>query len=316
VWRSLLLFALLGSGLFAADRLWWGVEPPAPVVIPAARVAAIEAELARVIGRPPSDAELARAIEPEIDDELLYREALARGYDQGDPVVYRRLVQNLRFAGAPDTRDDASLYREALALGMQHSDVVVRRRLVQRMRFDLEASGDAAPDDEALRAHYTRHADAYRSDARVRFTQLYFAPERGAAAAQRLAALRAEGVAPGADAAHPDPFLYPPAQPSQTEAELADRFGDAFAAGVFAAGPGAWAGPIRSAYGSHLVWVHEHEPGRALGFDEVRERVRHEVIALRRRAALDAHLAELRDGVPVRVEGRNGTRAQRAGRDR
>ena len=302
MWRSLLLFAGLGSALFAADRLWWGVEPPAPIVIPAARVAALEAELARVLGRAPTDDELARALEPEVDDELLYREALTRGYDRGDPVVYRRLVQNLRFAGAAEDRDDAELFREATALGLQHSDVVVRRRLVQRMRFELEADGDAEPGDAALRAHFERNAAAYRSAARARFHQLYFAPERRADAERGLAERRASGAPPAPDAAHPDPFLYPPAQPSQTHAELADRFGDAFADGVFAAEPGAWHGPVPSAYGLHLVWVHEREPERPQRFDEVRERVRHELLAERRRAVLERRLAGLRDGVPVRVE--------------
>src|SRR5436309_2509917 len=133
VWRSLLQFALLGTVLFAADRLWWGTAT-APVVI---------------------RAESAEAA----DEELLYREALARGYERDDPVVFRRLVQNLRFAGAPDDRDDAALFGDALAMRMHETDPVVRRRLIQRVRFDLENQAPGGePDEAALREQYERHA--------------------------------------------------------------------------------------------------------------------------------------------------------------
>ena len=78
-------------------------------------------------------------IRAEVDDELLYRKAKRLGFDRDDPVVQRRLVQNMRFAGADPERDAASLYAEALDLGMHESDPVVRRRLVQRMRLAIEA---------------------------------------------------------------------------------------------------------------------------------------------------------------------------------
>src|SRR5258708_30344978 len=163
VWRPLLQFALLGTALFAADRLWWSRVGPAPVVIHAASAA-------------------------EADDELLFRAALARGYERDDPVVYRRLVQNLRFAGAPDADDDRALFEQALALRMHESDPVVRRRLIQVMRLDLEAAAPVEePGEAALRAHYQRNAAQYRSAERVSLVQLYFRGERESAARRALA---------------------------------------------------------------------------------------------------------------------------------
>ena len=302
MWRSLRHFALLGAALFAADRFWWRADPPA-VVIPAARVAVLRDDLTRALGRPPAPEELERAIAPELDDELLYRAALARGYERDDPVVFRRLVQNLRFAGASEQRGDASLFDEALALRMHESDVVVRRRLVQRMRLDLEALAPTAdPDETALREHYERNALRYQSPERVRLAQLYFRGEREAEARRVLAQLRAGGARPGSARAQGDPFLHPAEQPPQTRDELADRFGAAFADGVAAALPGDWSGPIPSAYGVHLVWVHERFAARALALDEVRDSVRYAVIAERRQRALEHGLSALRDGASVVVE--------------
>jgi parvulin-like peptidyl-prolyl isomerase len=300
--RPFLQFALLGTALFAADRLW-SRPAPAPVVIPVARVAAVAAEL----GREPSRAEVERAVAPEVDDELLYRAALARGFERDDPVVFRRLVQNLRFAGASPDRGDDALFAEALALHMHETDPVARRRMIQRMRLDLENEASAAePDEAALRAVYERDAASYRSPDRVRCVQLYFRAEREREARRALARLRADATPPDRALALGDPFLHAAEQPTQSRDELAGRFGAAFADGVFAAPVGAWSGPVASAYGVHLVFVREREPSRALAFEEVRDSLRHAVMAERRRAALDRGLAALRAGVRVVVESAPG----------
>jgi PPIC-type PPIASE domain len=302
VWRSLLRFALLGVALFAADRLWWSAGPPAPVEIPAQRVAALRDELARTLGRAPTREEIDRSLRPEVDDALLLREALSRGYERDDPVVYRRLVQNLRFAGASEEQDDDALFEQALALGMHETDVVARRRMIQRLRLDLEASASAeAPDDDALHAAYEREPGRFRAPARTRLTQLFFQRDHEDRARRRLAQLEGDGTPPGAAAATGEPFLHPAEQPLQSRRELADRFGIAFAEGADAAPLAAWSGPIASAYGLHLVWVHEREPERARSFEEVRESLVHEVRAERRRAALEEALAALRRDVAVVV---------------
>ncbi|MEM7410542.1 MAG: peptidyl-prolyl cis-trans isomerase [Myxococcota bacterium] len=300
MWRPLLQFALLGTALFTFDRLWWDPPRAEPVVIAEARVRAVHDELARALRRAPERAELERALAPEVDETLLYREALARGYDRGDPVIFRRLVQNLRFAGADESRDDAALYAEAIEMGMHRTDIVVRRRLVQRMRLDLEAAGvTEEPAEDALRSYLETHADRYRSPARVRLRQLYFRGEADARAA--LAELRgatnSEDGRPRGDA-----FLHPAEQPSQTERELGDRFGASFASEVFASEAETWSGPVASAYGTHLVWVHERTPERAQRFEEVRDQVRYAWLAERRREALETALERLREGVPVEVQ--------------
>lgn len=305
--RPLLLFLAIGAALFAFERMVGapGDAGGAPLVIPAERVAALRAELARRSGGPPDDAALRRALAPEVEEELLFREALARGYDRDDPVVFRRLVRNLRFAGADPERGDAALFAEALDLGLQHSDVVVRRRLVQRLRLELEARAlREAPDEAALRAWFESHRARYRAPARVRLTQLYFAHED--AARRSLERLLAERAIPERARTRGEAFLHAPEQPSQSREELARRFGAGFADAAFRVPTGRWEGPLASAYGSHLVWVHEREPARPLRFDEVRGAVRSALLAERRAAALEAGLAGLRARADVRIAGLDG----------
>ena len=119
MFRILLHFSLLGTALFAVDRVFLTEPPPPyeppPVVVPAARVAELLRSAWLRGSGPPTDEELAALVGPEVDDELLYREAIALGFDRGDPVIFNRLVMNMRFAGAGEERESADLYQEAKA---------------------------------------------------------------------------------------------------------------------------------------------------------------------------------------------------------
>lgn len=299
--RPLLHFLWIGSLLFAIDRLLLASpQAPAPVVVPVERVGELRASFLSQTGRLPSEEELSGLLRAEVDDELLYREALALGFDRDDPVVQRRLVQNMQFAGADPDRDAASLFAEAIDLGMQRSDPVVRRRLVQRMRLLIEARAmQEEPSEQALRAFYDANRERYLDPARVALVQLYFDGEPAGEARRALARLRDAGP----DAPGGEPFLHAPRQPLQSERELAGRFGAGFASAVFALPLGVWSGPIRSSFGEHLVYVRERTPEALRPFESVRAELRLAVLAERRRAALAEALSSLREGVQVVVAG-------------
>lgn len=299
--RTLAVFCAIGAALFALDRLWLRPEPGGVLVVPAARVAELRQLATARGGLGSADVQLAALIRAEVDDQLLLREARARGLDRDDPVIFRRLVQNLRFAGAAPERTDASLFEEAIALGMDRSDPVVRRRLVQRMQLLIEAGALASEPDEAeLRERYQHERDRLVRPARVRFRQIFFG-EREALATARLRELGDAG--PDAEVAGAEPFLHPSQQPLQSRRDLAERFGGDFAEQVFALPPGRWSGPVASAYGAHLVWVYEQRPEETPAFEEVRDPLRYALLAERREQALARALDALRARVRVVVEG-------------
>ena len=47
--------------------------------------------------RPPTREELEGLIRDRVREEVYYREAMAMGLDQGDPIIRRRLQQKLQF---------------------------------------------------------------------------------------------------------------------------------------------------------------------------------------------------------------------------
>lgn len=297
--RLLLGFFGLGLALLAGDRLVASIRAgSAPIAVQDERAAA-RAEALGMLGRPPSAEELEALTRARVDDELLYREALARGLDREDRGVRRRLARNVAFldgqADAPPTRErEEALYREALALGMDRSDTVVRRKLIQRARLEIELEGRGAEPSEAeLRAWLEAHPESGALPTRAAFRHLFFDPARRGRRAEQDArqalALLARGAEPAADAC----FL-PAEQPLQSARFVERLLGPAFAAAVFDAPLGRWTGPLRSSLGWHLVMLREREPAGPQQLSSARAEARDAILAARGAAALERFLAERR----------------------
>lgn len=147
--EPLVHFLLAGFVLFVA--LTWSsggsVDPSSRVIsIDRERQAQLALQFERTMGRAPTDAELDRAIEQYVRDEVLFREALRLGLDQGDAVV--------------------------------------RRRLVTKMDLSASAAAEAAEPGEAeLQAFFDENKDRYGGTERVSFKQAWFESEDEARAA-------------------------------------------------------------------------------------------------------------------------------------
>lgn len=99
VWtrEPLVHFVALGFALYIA--LTWGGTPPDPtsrvISIGASEKEQIAESFALSMGRSPTDAELDTAIDAFVREEVLYREALRLGLDEGDAIVRRRMVSKM-----------------------------------------------------------------------------------------------------------------------------------------------------------------------------------------------------------------------------
>jgi hypothetical protein len=275
-------FVLIGALLFATDRRWLPTAPVArrPVIVAPAQ---------------------------QVDDELLFHEALAQGFDRRDPIVHQRLVALARYLGLADEADDAALEREARALGLERSDTTVRRHLIEMMRLGASGLGPGdMPDEAALRAYYTDHAERFARPARTTLTQVYLSRDRrgdgviGAADAL-LAELRGRALPPEAAAAFGDPFVRGAHVSDASAAQLARSFGPAFADAVAELPERVWSGPIASPYGLHLVFIETRRPQEPAAFAVARNRVVHELLRQRSAERLRATLQTLRARYDVRV---------------
>lgn len=265
--EPLVHFLVGGALLFALYGLASNDAPYAPqrIVVDPSRVAALATTFQRIWMRPPTADELDSLIRDFVDEEILYREALALGLDRDDLVVRRRLRQKLEYL---------------------HSDLVEI----------------AAPGEAELAEYLASNRDRFRIPARVSFEQIYVNPEAGKPdgspyerAEVILAELRAGSASDG------DNTLLPRRMQSASEPEIGAVFGDDFAADLVLLEGGGWLGPIASSFGLHLVRVDDRVPARMAELEEVRREVLRELESARRAVQNDRFLEQLRAQYEVEV---------------
>jgi PPIC-type PPIASE domain len=268
--EPLVHFLVLGALLFALSRWLGGMGAANRIVITPGQIDSLVATFTRTWQRPPTEAELKGLVDDHVRDELAAREAVAMGLDRDDTVI--------------------------------------RRRLRQKLEFMAEDLAEAAPVTAAdLQDWLDRHPDPFRIDPEVAFRQVFLSPDRRRGAVERdakvlLTKLSAAGRDVAADIG--DPSMLPPDVERSTRSSIARQFGDGFADEVLKTEPGRWAGPIRSGYGLHLVWVHARHEGRMPALDEVRPLVERELISARRRQQIDAMYERMLSRYKVVVERR------------
>jgi parvulin-like peptidyl-prolyl isomerase len=165
-------FLVLGGVLFAIDAARSSKPappPPPPVSVPATAPTGpivVDAEVTqrmtaaaqRRLGRPPTPPEIDAEIQRYIDEEILFREALARGLERDDPMIHERIAA--------------------------------------RMSYVLsEAAVIPEPSDAQLRTWFDAHADRYNAPERIDFTHVFIA-DGDAARADALAAQLTAGAPP------------------------------------------------------------------------------------------------------------------------
>ena len=311
--RPALHFVVVGVALFVVSRA--AAPPPAAqrptVVITAARLAQLRADFGKT-GPPPDERIL---VDRAVDEEILFREAVARSLDRDDPSIRWRVVEKMRFLiegdaeAAPTAQGDMELYRKAIDLGLDRDDTIVRGTLVEQMRLLLRRSSDDAqpPPDTELQDYLGRHGDCYLQPARTSFWHVFLARDRRGAALDRdaralLDQLRALPTPPAEAVRRGDAFQAGSYFRAQSAQDLTHIFGSEFAADALAREPGSWVGPIRSAYGLHLIRVEEKQPARMPSLEAVRPTVLAQYRYERQEARGVAALQALRAKYDVRVE--------------
>lgn len=202
------------------------------------------------------------------------------------------------------------LSREAVAAGLDEGDVVVRRRLAQRMDFLFrDLSETVEPSDSELRDYLEDNRGIYEIPGQVSFVQVYFNPEKrgddGAAEAAGALAerLNADRSAPQDTSGLGDPTLLPSSCAGQSLVELRGAFGLRFAEAVWAQDLGSWQGPVPSAYGWHAVYVQDRSEAELPEFTELKERLTADWRAARDRELAREVYDRLRQRYRVLVEG-------------
>jgi len=238
--EPLLHFLLIGVALFA---IYHWLNPTASNSNTSRRIELTSDDIRQIeIGwtaqwqRPPTSDELRNLVEERVREEILYREAIALGFDRGDTIVKRRMAQKMEFLS-----DDVSDLRE--------------------------------PSLEELKKWYAKNGSEFATPARVTFRHVYFSPDKRGAQAQAAAQQALEKIDKTGDPAKAmtlgDRFMFQDFYADSTSDQMANVFGTKFAEALVNLKTGSWNGPIESGLGWHLVWVESIVPKNVPEFEEV-----------------------------------------------
>ena len=220
--------------------------------------------------RPPTTDEMKGLIETRVRQEIMYREALARGLDEGDEIVKRRLAQKMDFL-----TDDVSAIRE--------------------------------PESSELRAWFNQNPMRFALPSHITFHHLYFSPDKRGRQTQSDAQLAFERLSTKPlEAAQAlnigDPFMDKGYFADSLPEQISRVFGTKFSESLFKLKSGSWQGPVESGLGWHLVWVETLTPGRPQEFEEADPaQVRNEWISAQREESKSKAFAAIRQRYEIVV---------------
>jgi len=208
----------------------------------------------------------------EPPDQILATTADAGRLAEQFQAVWRRPPTLDELAALLDDHVQEEVYvREAMALGLDRDDAVIRQRLRQKMMFLAQSAVEALePDDEELRAYFIANTERFTPAPRLAFRQVFLGeagdPFQAEALLQRLRS--------GADPSElGEPTLLPQAMPLAAPPTVDGTFGPGFFAAVAALPTDAWAGPIASSFGSHLIRLEQLALAELPPFESMRDKV-------------------------------------------
>ncbi len=267
LWREPLLhFLLIGFALFLYyDLAGENIElPPKQINVDRSQVQQLVANFERTWSRPPTKEQLDALVESHVREEIFYREALAMGLDQDDPMV--------------------------------------RRRLRMKLEFMLEDLSGQDASDAILGDFLKQHPDRFVEEAQVSFRQVFLDPGQHPdleADAHLLLSRLNEGEGPEALG---DQTLTPRHYQLASQSMIARDFGEEFAREVVTLPVGGWRGPFYSPFGAHLVKIDAHIDARLPELAEIRADVVREYLVDRREQQKNLAYEKLREGYQVMVE--------------
>ena len=256
-------FLVIGAGIF----LLYGVTANEPqneetrIEVSTVRADRMVTLWEKRWNRPPTQEEFNSLTEQYVNEEVLYREALAMGLDKDDPVVRRRMAQKVKFIS---------------------NDIIT---------IDT-------PSDAVLQSYLDTHASRYQLAGKITFRHIYFNPAKHDAsmeeeAEQLLTKLLEFNIGMDVDS-EGDGFLHGTSFTNLKEFELNRLLGKEFTQKIFKQALGKWVGPLASGYGLHLVYIEARTATKTATLDVAKQSVLEDWMSDERKKVNTSFISNLR----------------------
>ena len=242
--EPLIQFLIIGAGIYGAYALYGAPQEDfrdTTIVVDSNRIDVMISQWESRWNRPPTRKEIDGLIQAYIREDVLYRQAVAMGLNEDDPITRRRMAQKLEFLTSDLSR-------------MQQ------------------------PEEGELEQYFTENRETYRDPDTITFTHIFIDPDKRedatlGDAAEILAQLRSAGVPDAGTLQVGDRFMLQNYFASTSELDIGRQMGSGFSVVVMGLEPGQWHGPVLSGYGVHLVYVHDYAAAAPAVLEDVQPRV-------------------------------------------
>jgi len=206
------------------------------IIISKGQVQLLEETFTKTWNQPPTEEQLEGQIENLIKNEVYFKEAVAMGLDKSDPAIKMRL-----------------------------------RTLIEMMMDDMAT---VYPSEDQLNTYLSAHPDKFRRDPLMSFEHIYFPEDEKEVANLQLYNINNNLSVD--ESSFGNLSLIPAQFINESFSVVKRTFGEAFAEEIFKLDTGKWLGPVRSAYGWHLVIITEYVPARLPELSEIWDLVEQE----------------------------------------
>ena len=201
------------------------------------------------------------------------------------------------------------LMQEALAMGLDKDDIIIRRRLAQKMEF---VAGDMLtvkePTSNEIKTYYESHKNELKESGKISFLQIFFnvnkrKPETSESLASNLKyKLNGMDISDLDIIKYGDQTMLRSNYPDLQSDRLSSQFGETEIVEQLLNSPlNKWVGPVSSNYGLHLIYVLNRKPGYIPEFEDVSEKIKRKMIAIRKEKMDKKFMARLREQYTIEI---------------
>ena len=201
------------------------------------------------------------------------------------------------------------MYREALAMNLDHNDEIVKRRLAQKMEFlSNDFSSLVNPTTEGnLVEYFENHKQEYLTEYQYSFSQIVFTSDNHNDPTAKAAEILADfGQDKGADlSVLGDQFPLNYSYDNVSASYLRKSIGDTFTDQLPSLETGKWTGPVTSGFGSHLVLITLKNEPQVPDFAHVRDKVLNDYEYAKAEESKSLFLKELKKDYTINITADN-----------
>lgn len=204
--------------------------------------------------------------------------------------------------------EDEILYKEALRLGLDQGDFIIKQRLASKVRFLLEDSASQTqPRDNDLEAYFKENINRYVQPASITFTHIFFDKSirgKDKASQDAINALHIMNEGKESQDRLGDRFPFLINYADRTQRYVADHFGESMSEKILSLTPNEkkWQGPFESNYGYHIILLYDIKSERVPSIDEIRPQLTSDFLQEKQDAALRDSIKEVKSRYHIRVD--------------